>query len=77
LSQKTEKLLNDAAERYPAELLHNLAVSLASYIAAIDSDSHRVSAYLERRLAPLLEMARTDIRSRDALERILRDGRDP
>jgi hypothetical protein len=59
------------------ELVHRIAVSLASYIAAIDSDSNKVAAYLERRLEPLIGLIRTDERVRQALERIANDGRKP
>jgi hypothetical protein len=80
LSKETEKLLREAARTAPEdtarELIHNIAQSMASYIAAIDSDSNRVSVYIERRLAPLINMTAIDIRVRNALERIARDGRE-
>ncbi len=67
--------LETARLRVAPDLIHELAVSCASFIAAIDSNSNDVAAYLEQRLAPLIPMMRTDERVRAAIERIARDGR--
>lgn len=77
LSKETEKLLNDAAARIPAELVHDIAQSMASFLAPPEmcSDSNRVSAYIERRLAPLIGPASASYDVRQALERIRRDAR--
>jgi hypothetical protein len=54
--------------------IHNIAVSCASFIAALDN-SCDVAAYLEQRLAPLSELMRADDRARSVVERIADDGR--
>lgn len=62
-------------DREPEELIRGIAVSCASFIAAIDADSRDVAAYLEQRLAPLQSMARVDYRCLEALKRINGDAR--
>lgn len=76
-TDETVRALEQAKADAPRRLLHDVAVSLASFVAAIDSDSMRVAAYLERRLEPLLGMVAVDIRCQRALETIRDDARDP
>jgi hypothetical protein len=47
----------------PAGWLHNLAMGMASHIAAIDNDSAAVASYIERHLAPLAALARSEGRT--------------
>lgn len=79
MSKETEKLLSDMAREAPEkiarELVHDIAQSMASFIAAIDSDSSRVSAYIERRLAPLVGPASASYDLKQALEHIRSDAR--
>ena len=56
-------------------LAPSIAMSMASFIAAIDTRSIDVAAYIEQRLAPLLPLLGLDVRVRDALERIQADVR--
>lgn len=77
--KENASLLDRASKEAPLQLaketVHRIAVSCASFIAAIDADSSRVAAYLEQRLQPLAFMSTIDMRSRDALQRIATDGR--
>ncbi|HEY3256933.1 MAG TPA: hypothetical protein VGJ91_23415 [Polyangiaceae bacterium] len=57
------------------QMLYELSLSMASFIAEIDSNSVNVAAYIEQRLQPLIPMIRTDERVRAAIERIVKDGR--
>ena len=67
--------LEAARRKADDALLHSIAVSMASFIAAIDSDSNRVTQYIEQRLAPLMSLLGIDFRVREVLERIRADGR--
>lgn len=49
--------LDKAAQERPGELIRSLCVSLASFIAEIDSSSDDVATYLEQRLGPVLRAA--------------------
>jgi len=55
--QELGDLLEETRRQYPANLLHEIAISCASFIAAIDSDSNAVAAYLENRFKPLVSLA--------------------
>ena len=69
-------MLADSRRKADDELLHEIAMSMASFIAAIDTRSIDVAAYIEQRLAPLLPLLWLDVRVREALERIRADGRE-
>jgi hypothetical protein len=73
--RETMAKLDQAKYDAPPLLLHDVAVSMASFIAEIDANSNDVAAYIEQRLAPLVPMMRTDIRVLDAIARIGADGR--
>lgn len=68
-------LCQDARHKANEALLHSIAVSMASFIAAIDRNSNNVTLYIEQRLAPLIPLLEVDFRMREALERIQADGR--
>jgi hypothetical protein len=70
-----EETLADASRDANNALLHEIALSMASFIAAIDANSYDVARYIEQRLAPLIPLLDVDIRVREALERIGADGR--
>lgn len=55
--------------------LHDLAVSMASFIAEIDTRSIDVAAYIEQRLQPLVPLMRTDVRVEQAVDQMRNDGR--
>jgi len=57
------------------QMIHDLSVSMASFIAEIDKNSADVAAYIEQRLRPIIPMMRTDERVRAAVETMARDGR--
>jgi len=61
---------------YGPRMVHSIAVSCASFIAAL-STSAEVAAYLEQRLTPLARGAYENKRLHDALELIVADGRVP
>jgi len=61
----TDAELTRLSDSRAADVLHELAVSMASYIAEIDASSADVADYIERRLDPL----RRDTRCWQALER--------
>lgn len=63
------------SEKRIQETLRDLSVSMASYIAAIDSQSADVAAYIEQRLQPLVALMRTDVRVERAVEQMRDDGR--
>jgi len=78
MDRKIENLgdiLEAAGQRALDELFERIGVSMASFIAAIDSSSSDVARYITQRLEPLKFMASTDFRVRDAMESIARDGR--
>jgi hypothetical protein len=66
--------LRDASESVVPEMIHNIAISWASHIAAIDNDSAKVAEFIERRLAPFAIPCRTERGARDALERMYKIG---
>jgi hypothetical protein len=68
-------LLEDERREANSALVHSIAVSMASFIAAIDQNSNDVASYIEQRLAPLIPLLEIDFRMREALERIRADGR--
>jgi hypothetical protein len=75
VSEAIKDQLQAAFEARAPQTIHDLAMSLASYIAAIDSRSVDVAAYLEQRLQPLIPLMRTDCRVEHAVERMRDDGR--
>jgi len=56
-------------------LIHEIGISMASFIAEIDSDSATVAAYIEQRLMPLTALHAVDYRAKQVLEQIAKDGR--
>lgn len=64
---------------HAAAELHGIAYSMASFIAAIDSDSSRVARYIEQRLTPLLAVGLVSPEASrallDVLKQIGQDGR--
>ena len=75
MSRNLGGLLDEAAKRIGPKLVRSIATSCASFIAAIDSDSSKVASYLEQRLQPLATFANSDIRVRNAMQRIATDAR--
>ena len=57
------------------EMLRELSLSMASFIAEIDANSVDVAAYIEQRFQPLIPLIRSDERVRAAIDCIGRDGR--
>ena len=54
MSEEMRKLLDRAGEEYPQKMVRGLCVSVASFIAEIDSSSGDVADYLEQRLGPVI-----------------------
>jgi len=63
------------SEYKPNEKLRELALSMASFIAAIDSSSSDVAEYIERRLSPLIELMEIDAKVEEVIDRCGWDGR--
>ena len=74
MSEEIKRLLDSAAESYPHERIRDLCISAASFIAAIDSSSSDVAAYLEQRFGALLLIAYRNGGIRE-FERALSDAR--
>ena len=69
-----QRMRDKESAEYGPRMVHSIAVSCASFIAAL-STSAEVAAYLERRLAPLARGAYENKRLHEALELIASDGR--
>ena len=72
--EETTAKLMAAHQTVAPEMVHNLAVSIASFVAELQT-SAEVAAYIERRLQPLVGLIRTNEDARLAVERMVHDAR--
>ena len=68
--QELRDLLEQTRRQHPVDLIHEISISCASFIAAIDQDSNAVAAYLEKRFQSFVTLALSDDNVLQALKRI-------
>lgn len=71
MSDRTERMLTDAAIEHRRAKVTDLCLSMASFIAEIDASSIDVASYLEQRLGPILRLPAVAM----VLDQVGKDGR--